>query len=97
MNLKKTLILVSSFILVIELLCFILAPAATTKPDAELVNLEYVPYVLTAMTLSFIAFFILLTLLVLLILRADLKNHALALGLLFVGFIFPIVVYLVAF
>lgn len=97
MHLKKALIIASSLILVVELLCFILAPAAQTDLDAALGSLEYVPYMLTAMTLSFIAFFTLLTSLVLLILRGDLKNHALAMALLFVAFVFPIVGYMVAY
>ncbi|NQV54091.1 MAG: hypothetical protein HQ500_12975 [Flavobacteriales bacterium] len=93
MKLKRVFIIIGASLLLLEALCFILAPAAQTEPAALLVNLEYMPYMLAAMTISFVAFFTLLFALILFILRGAIKQNLFGMFLMLVAFVLPIGLY----
>ncbi len=93
MKLKRLFIIIGASLILLEALCFIIAPAAPTEPSALLGNLEHMPFMLAAMTMSFVAFFTLLFAMIMFILKGTIKQNLFGMLLMLLAFVMPIVLY----
>lgn len=96
MPLKSTIVTIAAIMIIGEILCFalpwlILNDQGETADSAQL---NYIPYVFTALTIAFLAFFTLLFTFIFVLLKGEIKSHITALLLLATAFLLPIIGYI---
>lgn len=90
---KRIIIFSAITLLVLELVCFVMAPPADDLSDPVLANLEYVPFMMAAMTFAFVAALELMFIFIVAMLRATLKENMIGMFLLALAFLTPIIYY----
>lgn len=94
---KHALLIVGVVLLIVEISLITLMPSLPSPEDIStepvLIDLEYVPYMMTALTCSFIAFFTLLISGIFIVLKSQIREKAWEMIVLFVAFIVPILAY----
>jgi hypothetical protein len=95
MNYNRVIFISGIVLLLLEVVCFVLAPGATTSLDAQPTadDLAYVPYAMAALTLGFVAFFVVLFYGIVSILKGEIIRNLSGLLSMTMAFVLPVILY----